>query len=369
MEELEETEQRSGRRIEPTAIAAVVEGIRRLYPDVWRACVALVPRDQAALDAVPSTHLLVRDDEFVWPGKPLLVKRGTVERGPRATASHYGWASVDERPTTGYDLYPLESGAEPAGKPGTRVATGDVVVKGPAKRVVRARRAGELVDARRLDFRDVLPFSTVPLSQTEFEATSYAAVAFEASLAEVAVHHATAIKDRDERVMPFDSESSRRRLFEVLALLGARVSLGEFFDALFFATEAGELVAYPGRWRHTDELTKALQFPSATSSAWYRRDMDQRYPLATAWLHELAREACTTPARRATRRLHADAPTALRQQLYQVLAVPRLFGSLEVETRCAFLCGDRDTIAAAQLGRASQLWALPFVDHLVGALR
>ncbi len=269
--------------------AAIVDVIRRSYPELWRQVTQALPRRVETVGIEPGDQLLVRDGQCVSSREKLL-KRKLQRRDDDPDAEPRGgdlWKSVDS-PVTGVVQVEWE-----------RAAYQDVPLD---------QRYGRLV----ITTWDALgsPTELLPLRGS--------------------------------------SPAARAALAEAFATRSIPVALNRFFGVRMFLVAPDMLLLARPEAHGTDRLQELLKNPSHPDSEHLDEDWPKAHPEAYQVFVQLRDEAFASDTRRAqrdTRTLRAD----LVDQLLTAVAVPQLHSTLGVLLRMQYAFVQPSTLVGATL--------------------
>ncbi len=284
---------RNGDRVSPNAF---IELIRRSYPELWRQIVALLVKRNETIPVEPGDAILVRDDECVVSGTPVLrrTRRSRDEDADDARASDRNERHGDGN-STGADAAVEFEEHERSWEITTKVH-GIVSIEKRLLQHSQYDRSGQI---------DITAFDALP----------------------------SAIKDVP---LKFASDAVRREITEAFATRCIPVALNAFFGVRMLLSTPDTLVLARPELHGTDRLQEHLRNPTHVDSEYLLHQYKEKNRAVYQFFEQLRDKAFANEERCSEVNLES-VPRSLELEILTALAVPQIYGTLCSQLRMQFM--------------------------------
>jgi len=299
----------NGDRIPPNSF---IQLIRRSYPELWRQVVALLVRRNETIPVEPGDAILVRDDECVVSGTPVL----------RRTRRSRDEDADDGRAGDRHERHADGNLAEP-----------DAVVE-----FEEHERSWEITTK----VHGIVSIEKRLLQQSQHDRSGQIdIVAFDALPA--------ALK---EVPLKFGSDAVRREITEAFATRCVPVALNAFFGVRMLLCTPDTLLLARPELHGTDRLQEHLRNPANADSEYILPQYKEKNRAVYQFFEQLRDKAFANEERCAEMNLEA-VPRNLELEILTALAVPQIYGTLCTQLRMHFMFVQPSIVVGATIVSAS----------------
>jgi hypothetical protein len=301
---------RNGDRIPPSAM---IELVRRSYPELWRQVASQLVRRTEVIHVEPGDTILVHDDECVVSGTPVVRRTRKVrEEDQDDTRSNYN------------------------GK--------------PHRAENLAAAADALIEAEEHDHSWEITTKVHGIASLEHHARPLV-VCERSTQIDVATFEplSAATKEVPLRLV---SDAVRREFAEAFATRCVPVALNAFFNVRMFLLNPETLLLARPELHGTDRLQELLRNPRQFDSEHLLTDYKEKNREAYQFFEALRDEAFVSEERCAEASI-ADLPRNLTLDIMLALAVPQIYGTICTELRMQFMFVQPSVIVGASIVSAS----------------
>lgn len=302
---------RNGDRIAPNAM---IELIRRSYPELWRQVVSLLVRRTEVMHVEPGDTILVRNDECVVSGTPVVrrTRRAREEDQDESRASsHNGKSHRTDNLTAAADALMEVEEHEHSWEVATKVH-GTVSLENHIRPFATCDRPTQV---------DIVTFEPLPAATKEVSLKS-------------------------------TSDTVRREIAEAFATRCVPVALNAFFNIRLFLLAPDTLLLARPELHGTDRLQEHLRNPRQLDSEHLLTEYKDKNREAYKFF-ELLRDEAFANDERCSEASLAELPRNLTLEILTALAVPQIYGTICTELRMQYMFVQPSIVVGAGIVSAS----------------
>jgi len=301
---------RNGDRILPSAM---IELVRRSYPEVWRMVLAQFVRRTEVIHVEPGDVILVHDDQCVVSGTPVVRRTRKVrdEDQEDTRANHNGKASRGENLAAAADAL-IEAEEHDHSWEITTKVHGIVSLEHHVQPMVVCDRPTQV---------DVVTFEPLPAATKE-------------------VH------------LRLASDAVRREFVEAFATRCVPVALNAFLNVRMFLLNPETMLLARPELHGTDRLQELLHNPRQFDSEHLLTEYKEKSPEVYRFFESLRDQAFASEDRCSEASI-AELPRSLVLEILTALAVPQIFGTICSELRMQFMFVQPSIVVGATIVSAS----------------
>lgn len=300
---------RNGDSVAP---GAMIELIRKSYPEVWRLVLSQLGRRSEVTHVEPGDTILVRQDECVISGTPVLRRtRKSRDEDLDEVRGNNGKVLRNDAASSNQDL-PLEvEESEHSWEVNTKVH-GTVSLE-----------------------RGVRPFAPID-RPTQVEVQTFEPLS----------------STTKEVPLRLQSDSLRREVTEAFATRCIPVALNAFFNVRMFLLAADTMLLARPELHGTDRLQEQLRNPRQPDSEHLISDYKENHRDAYRFFETLKDRAYADDDRRSEASLE-DLPRNVALEVLTALAVPQIYGTICTELRMQYMFVQPSIVVGATIVSAS----------------